>query len=186
LYRYDSESVSENQCCGSELIFFGFGSTKYFFRIRILRLIFWPGIFLNGASHCFYSICVWNLYYREKSLPIENHIFFSFKWWIWDFHKIFKFILQQGLDPYSNPNLFRIRIRPKFTESFGFGSTTLVKTVPVQYYLRVSERLSDSDLQIFISNLDSDLQIFISDSYQQIFISNSDSNHRQTYYRYLL
>jgi hypothetical protein len=75
LYRYDSESVSENQCCGSELIFFGFGSTKYFFRIRILRLIFWPGIFLNGASHCFYSICVWNLYYREKSLPIENHIF---------------------------------------------------------------------------------------------------------------
>jgi hypothetical protein len=34
------------QCCGSELIFFGFGSTNYFFRIwiririRILRLIF--------------------------------------------------------------------------------------------------------------------------------------------------
>jgi hypothetical protein len=33
-----------HQCCGSELIFFGFGSTNYFFRIRIririLRLIF--------------------------------------------------------------------------------------------------------------------------------------------------
>jgi hypothetical protein len=28
-----------NQCCGSELIFFGFGfgSTNYFFRIRILK-----------------------------------------------------------------------------------------------------------------------------------------------------
>jgi hypothetical protein len=38
-----------NQCCGSELILF---RIRIWFRIQILRLIFWPEIFLNDAFRC--------------------------------------------------------------------------------------------------------------------------------------
>jgi hypothetical protein len=95
------------QCCGSELIFFRFGSKKncIFFRIRIFILIFWPKFFLNGASHCFYTVPVCVLEsVRQRSFPTEKlPYFFSFKCFICDFSQK-KFILQQCLDP--NPKFF--------------------------------------------------------------------------------
>jgi hypothetical protein len=108
--------ISINQCCGSELIFFGFGSTNYFFRIRIririLRLIFSPQIFLNGASNCFH-MCSGTCTSEKKKLAIEKHKIFLFQVFdFWFFTKMF--ILQQCLNPnpYPNPNFL-----------FGFGSS---------------------------------------------------------------
>jgi hypothetical protein len=89
--------------------------------IRILRLIFWPKFFQNGASNCFH-MCSGTCMSEEKNFPIEKNNFFSpSSVWSAIFHKIF--ILQQCLD--SNPNFFfiRIRIQPKLSDSFGFGST---------------------------------------------------------------
>jgi hypothetical protein len=106
----DPDQGWENQCCGSELIFFGFGSTNYFFRIRIwiririLRLIFLPQIFLNVASNCFH-MC-------SETCTSEKTNFQVFVFWF--FTKIF--ILQQCLNP--NPNF-----------SFGFGSSQNIRII---------------------------------------------------------
>jgi hypothetical protein len=59
-------------------------------------------------------------------LSIEKHKIFLFQ--VFDFLFFTKmFILQQCLNPnpYPNPNFFRIRIQPKYSDYFGFGSTTL-------------------------------------------------------------
>jgi hypothetical protein len=120
IYRY---RMTSNQFCGSELIFFGFGSTNFFrIRIRILRLIFWPQIFLNVASNCFH-MC-------SGTCTSEKKIIFLFQ--VFDLRFLTQiFILQQCLDPnpYPNPNFFRIRIQQKLLDSFGFGSTTLLQTI---------------------------------------------------------
>jgi hypothetical protein len=65
---------------------------------------------------------------REKFSNWKS--FSSFKCRVWSaiFHKIF--ILQQCQDPDPNPNFFRIRIQPIYSDSFGFGSTTLPTTLP--------------------------------------------------------
>jgi hypothetical protein len=54
LAKLNSDIGMNGQWCGSELIFFGFGSRIFFscpFRIRILRLIFWHDKFLKSGSH---------------------------------------------------------------------------------------------------------------------------------------
>jgi hypothetical protein len=98
------------QCCGSELIFFefGFGSTNFFrFQIRILTLIFWPEIVLNGASHCFY-MCSGSCTTEKKVFQLKNLRFFSFKYLTCDFsHKIFLFY---------NSVWIRIQIRTFFSD----------------------------------------------------------------------
>jgi hypothetical protein len=76
--------------------------------IRILRLIFWPYIFPNGASDCFH-MCSGTCMSREQIFPIEKHNFFLFQVFDLRFFTGF-FILQQWLNPYPNPNFFRIRI----------------------------------------------------------------------------
>jgi hypothetical protein len=126
------------QCCGSGLIFFGFwfGSTIFFririwIRIRILRLIpvFWPQIFLNGASNCFH-MCSETCTSEKKNFSMEKHEIFLLQ--VFDFLFFTQiFILQQCLNPnpYPNPNFFfiwiRIQIQPKHSDYFGFGATTL-------------------------------------------------------------
>jgi hypothetical protein len=118
------------QCSGSELIFFGFGTTNYgiFFGFGFLRLIFWPQIFLNGASNCFH-MCSGTCNSETKIFNRKTKDFSLSS--VWFFTKIF--ILQQCLNPnpYPNPNFLRIRVRiqPKHSDYFGFGlfgSTTLV------------------------------------------------------------
>jgi hypothetical protein len=117
----------KNQCCGSELIFFGFGfgSTNYFFfririRIRILRLIFWAQIFLNGASDCFH-MCSGTCTSEKKKLSIEKHRIFLFQVFdFWFFTKMF--ILQQCLNPNPYPN-------PNFLFGFGFGSSQNIRII---------------------------------------------------------
>jgi hypothetical protein len=68
---------------------------------------------------------------REKNVQIIKltGTFFLFEvFYLQFFTNIF--ILQQCLDPNlnpnPNPNFFRIRIQPKYSDSFVFGSTTLV------------------------------------------------------------
>jgi hypothetical protein len=107
------------RCCGSELIFFRFRSNNFFFRIRILRLTFWPSIFLNFAS-CFHRYVFWNLYVREKKFSIEKHKIFLFQ--VFDLLNKFSFYNSVGI---RIRTFFRIRIQPKHSDSFGFGSTTL-------------------------------------------------------------
>jgi hypothetical protein len=76
---------------------------------------------------------------RKKFFNRKNILFFSVKCLICDFPQFF-FILQQCMDPnlYPNPNFFRIRIRPKFMDSFGFGSTTLLVTIVINDHLQFS------------------------------------------------
>jgi hypothetical protein len=105
-------------------IFVGFGSTKYFFRIqiRILRLIFRPQIFLNGASNCFHMCSGTCRYVREKKFSIEKHKVFLFQ--VFDLRFFTQiFILQQCLVPYPNPNFFSDSDPAKT-----FGFTTLPDT----------------------------------------------------------
>jgi hypothetical protein len=92
-----------NHCCGSEIIFFGFGST-HFFRIRIFILIFWPEIFSNGASHSFY-MCFGICTTEKKVLQRKPLRFFLFQVFDLRFFTLI-FILQQCLDPNPNPNFF--------------------------------------------------------------------------------
>jgi hypothetical protein len=95
----------------------------HFFRIRILILIFWPQIFLNGASNCFHmcsgmsGTCT-----SEKTFFNRKKIFLFQVLDLRFFTQIF--ILQQCLDPnpYPNPNFFSDSDPAK---TFGFGSTTL-------------------------------------------------------------
>jgi hypothetical protein len=120
-------SVQYLQCCGSEFLFLGIRIHKFFFlirmRIRILRLIFWPQLFQNGASNCFH-MCSGTCMSEKKKFPIEKHNFFLSQVFDLRFFTRF-FILQQCLDPYLNPNFFFIRIQPKLSDSFRFWFTTL-------------------------------------------------------------
>jgi hypothetical protein len=84
-----------------QIIFFGFG-----YGFGFLRLIFWPQIFLNGASSCF-PMCSETCTSEKKKFPIEKHKIFVFQVFdFWFFTKIF--ILQQCLNPnpYPYPNFF--------------------------------------------------------------------------------
>jgi hypothetical protein len=87
---------------------------KIFFRILIrfliliLKLIFWPEIFKNGAIHCFH-ICYLNLYNRKNSAKEKNVFSLS------SFHKNLNFINSVWSDSVSEL-FFWIRIRPKFTD----------------------------------------------------------------------
>jgi hypothetical protein len=116
-----------DQCCGSELIFFGFvfGSTNFFSdSVSDPYTNILTRIFLKWCLSLL-SFVFWNLYDREKSFPTEKRKFFVFQ--VFDLRFFIKFFsLQQCLDP--NPNFFRIRIRiqPKYSDYFVFGSTTLV------------------------------------------------------------
>jgi hypothetical protein len=91
---------------------------KFFFRIRILRIIFWPQIFPNGASN-FFHMCSGTCT-SEKTQ--KNIFFFVFQVYDLRFFTRF-FILQQCLDP--NPNFFSDSDPARI---FGFGSTTLILT----------------------------------------------------------
>jgi hypothetical protein len=73
-------------------------------------------------------------YVSEKILSIKKHNIFLFL--VFDLRFFTQiFILQQCLDPnpypnpYPNPTFFRIRIQPKLSDSFGFGSTTLIRRI---------------------------------------------------------
>jgi hypothetical protein len=92
-YRY--------QCYGSEFIFFIriWIRIQTFFRIRfrILRLLFWPEICLNGVAHFFHAgtgmcsgTCTAE---KKKSFPIEKNtvLSFSFMYLILDFSQHFLF-----------------------------------------------------------------------------------------------
>jgi hypothetical protein len=115
------------QCCGSKLIYFGFESTNFFFGfgmwIQILRLIFWPQFFQNGASNCFH-MCSGTCMSEEKNFPIEKHNIFLFQ--VFDLQFFTRFFILTTVSGFeSELFLLRIRIQPKLSDSFGFGSTTL-------------------------------------------------------------
>jgi hypothetical protein len=65
---------------------------------------------------------------EEKVFQLENLRFFLFQVFDLQFCTHKKIILQQCLDPIRSQILtfFRIRSRPKHSDSFGFGSTTLI------------------------------------------------------------
>jgi hypothetical protein len=72
-------------------------------------------------------ICVLEPVRQRKKFSIEKNKIFLFQVFdFWFFKKIF--ILQQcrNPNPYPNNNFFRIRIQPKHSDYFGFGSTTLL------------------------------------------------------------
>jgi hypothetical protein len=97
-------------------------------RIRILRQIFCPEIFLNGVYHCSH-MCSGTCTTEKKSFPIEKNILFLLYMFDLQFlTNFFYFTTVPGseFESVSESELFRIRIRPKLTDSFGFGSTTLV------------------------------------------------------------
>jgi hypothetical protein len=119
--------ITLGQFCGSEFNFFGFGfrSTNFFSDSDLYTYILTRNLLKWCLSLLFYVF--WNLYYREKSFLIEKPTFIPLsRVWSAIFHTQKKnFILQQCLDPNPNPNFFRIRIQPKYSDYFGFGSTTL-------------------------------------------------------------
>jgi hypothetical protein len=120
--------MSSYQCCGSEFIFL-FGSKIFFchFRIRILRLIFWHNNFLKSGSQCVHMYYSGTCKTEKKFCHRKNLQFVLFQVFNLRFFGII-FILKQDLDQYldPNPNFFFIRIRPKPSDSVGFGSTTVI------------------------------------------------------------
>jgi hypothetical protein len=90
----------------------------HFFGFGFLRLIFWPQIFLNGASNCFH-MCSRTCTSEKKKLSTEKHKIFLFKVFdFWFFTKIF--FLQQCLNPNPYPN---------FLFGFGFGSSQNIRII---------------------------------------------------------
>jgi hypothetical protein len=76
------------------------------------------------------SSVFWNLYDRGKSFRTEKRTFFSLSSVRSAIFQI-KFLFYNSVWVRIRTRIrpfFRIRIRPKLTDSFGFGSTTLVST----------------------------------------------------------
>jgi hypothetical protein len=132
------------QCCGSEFIFVGFGSTNF------LLVFGLPEICLNVASLLLCSLEPVPVLQRKKFSNRKNHTgtgtFFSFNCLISDFSQFFIFYNSVWI---RIRTFFQIRIRPKLTASVGFGSCQNLR------------RLSDSDpaktygfFRIRIHNLD--------------------------------
>jgi hypothetical protein len=69
-----STTLSEHQCCGSELIFFGFGSTHFFSDSDPYTNILTRNFLKWCLSLLLYVL--WNLYDREKSFPTEKKRWF--------------------------------------------------------------------------------------------------------------
>jgi uncharacterized protein with PQ loop repeat len=115
--------LHREQRCGSEFIFFG--STN-FFRIRILILIFGHDIFQNGASALIAFMCVLeSVCQRKKVFQLENVSFFSLSSaWSAIFH-IFFYLFYNYVWIRIQIRTLLIRIQPKYSDSLGFGSTTL-------------------------------------------------------------
>jgi hypothetical protein len=68
----------------------------------------------------------WNLYVREKKISIENHKIFLFQ--VFDFYIFHKNFHPTTVSESESELFFRIRIwiQPKYSDYFGFGSTTLL------------------------------------------------------------
>jgi hypothetical protein len=67
-----------DQCCGSKIFWDSDTDPQIFnvkicLRIRILRVIFWPEIFIKSASHC--SHIFWKLCDRKQMFAIEKSMF---------------------------------------------------------------------------------------------------------------
>jgi hypothetical protein len=89
----------------------------HFFRIRIHNFVF---AFGYGCFHMCSGICTT----EKKVFQLKNLGVFSLSSvWSAIFHKNFYFTIVSGSE--SKSELFRIRIQPKYSDSFGFGSTTL-------------------------------------------------------------
>jgi hypothetical protein len=97
---------------------------RILFRIRSLVLIFWPEFVLKWCLSLL-SFVFWNLYNRGKSFPTEKRTFFlSFKFLICDFSKK-KLFYNSASIRIQIRTFFRIWIQPKYSDYFGFESTTL-------------------------------------------------------------
>jgi hypothetical protein len=84
------------------------------------------------------SYVFWNLYDREKSFPTEKRTFFSFlSVWFAIFRNTFYFKTVPGSESES---IFRIRIQPKYSDSFEFGSITLNRRVFCENYPYLVDR----------------------------------------------
>jgi hypothetical protein len=132
-YGYD-------QCCGSEFIFFGFGSRNFFgpFRIRIwiLRLILWHDNFLKSGSDCNHMYRITEPVGHKKALLYKKAYRYGtfcslqvFNLWFSELFLFYCSIWIRIRTFFSNS----FRIRPKLLDSFGFGflsgSTTPVLTI---------------------------------------------------------
>jgi hypothetical protein len=85
---------------------------------------------------------------RKKFYNRKIHRFFSVRCSICDLKQN---LFHESVNPNSYPNFFiRIRIRPNFTDSFGFGSTTLLRTGgPVPYRHATGTCSEDMSTEIF-------------------------------------
>jgi hypothetical protein len=100
-----------------------------FVRIRIRKFFSSDSVsdsdpFTNNLTRNLLKWCLslllyvfWNLYDREKSFPTEKPTFFPLSSvGSAIFHKFFYFTTVSGSE--SNPNFFRIRIQPKYSDYF--------------------------------------------------------------------
>jgi hypothetical protein len=110
----------------------GFGSTNYFFRIRIririLTLIFWPQIFLNGASNCFHICSETCTSEKKKNFNRKTLDFSLSSVWFLIFHKNFHPTTVSESESVSESELFFSDSDSDPAKTFGFGSTTLLGT----------------------------------------------------------
>jgi hypothetical protein len=92
--------------------FYSDSDSQIFFRIRILKLKFWPEFFLMVPLITF--ICVLE---SVRSFFLFQVSFLRFSPNFWFYNSVWIRIQIQ--------TFFRIRIQPKYSDYFGYGSTTL-------------------------------------------------------------
>jgi hypothetical protein len=129
--------------------FFGFGSTNFFYSDSDPYTNILTRIFLKWCLIAF--MCSGICTTEKKVFQLKNlRVFFSFKCLICDFLRNFYFTTVSGSESKSEP-FFRIRIQPKNSDYFGFGSTALVVILKkfccwTKPYVNESRDAPDSDL----------------------------------------